>query len=46
MAGAVAEARAIHDELEALCRPYISYEGVDLLTREYQKQLREELLKK
>ena len=45
-AARLAEARAIHDELEALCRPYISYEGVDLLTREYQKQLREELLKK
>ena len=40
----LAKAKSIHDELEALCRPFISFEGVDLLTREYKKQLRRELL--
>ena len=45
-AGAVrllAEAKAAHDELEALYRPFVSFEGLDLLTREYQKNLRSEL---
>ena len=45
-AALLSEARAIHDEMEALCRPYISFEGVDLLTQEYKKQLRAELLGK
>ncbi len=42
----MSEAKRIHDELEALCRPYVSFEGLDLLTQEYRKQLRAELLKK
>ena len=41
----LAEAKAIHDEMEALCRPFVSFEGVDLLTEEYKKQLRAELLR-
>ena len=39
----LAEAKAAHDELEALYRPFVSFEGLDLLTREYQKNLRAEL---
>ena len=33
-----------HDELEALYRPHFAFEGLDLLTQEYQKQLRSGLL--
>ena len=42
----LAQAKAAHDELEALYRPYVSFEGLDLLTREYQKNLRAELQSK
>jgi len=40
------EAKALHDELEAIYRPYVSFEGLDLLTQEYQKQIKGELLHK
>ena len=40
----LAKAKSIHDEMEAVCRPFISFEGVELLTQEYKKQLRKELL--
>lgn len=40
------EAKALHDEMEALYRPYVSFEGLDLLTQEYQKQIKGELLHK
>ncbi len=43
-ASLLAKAKSIHDEMEAVCRPFISFEGVDLLTQEYKKQLRKELL--
>ena len=42
----LSKARALHSELEALCRPFVAFEGVDLLTEEYRKQLRSELLRK
>ena len=42
----LAKARALHSELEVLCRPFVAFEGVDLLTEEYRKQLRAELLRK
>ena len=45
-ASLLAKAKALHDELENLCRPFISFEGVDLLTQEYKKQLRTQLLRK
>ncbi len=38
------KAKAIHDEMEQLYRPYVSFEGLDLLTQEYQKQIKGELL--
>ena len=40
----LAQAKAAHDELEALYRPHVSFEGLDLLTQEYKKKLRSELL--
>lgn len=40
------EAKALHDEIEAVYRPYVSFEGLDLLTQEYQKQIKGELLLK
>lgn len=39
-------AKAIHDELEACYRSYVSFEGLDLLTQEYQKKLKAMLLQK
>ena len=42
----LAEAKAAHDELEALYRPFVSFEGLDLLTQEYRKNLKAELLRK
>ena len=42
----LAQAKALHDEMEAICRPYVRFDGVDLLTAEYKKQLRAELLRK
>ena len=41
----LAKAKSIHDELEARIRPFVSFEGVDLLAEEYKKQLRAELLR-
>ena len=41
----LAEAKAAHDELEALYRPHVAFEGLDLLTREYRKNIKAELLK-
>ena len=38
------EAKQLHDEIEAIYRPYVSFEGLDLLTQEYQKQIKGELL--
>ncbi len=38
------EAKQIHDEIEHIYRPYVSFEGLDLLTQEYQKQLKSDLL--
>lgn len=40
------EAKALHDEIEAIYRPYVSFEGLDLLTQEYRKQVKSELLHK
>ena len=40
----LARAKAAHDELEAIYRPHVAFEGLDLLTQEYQKQLRSGLL--
>ena len=40
------EAKALHDKMEAIYRPYVSFEGLDLLTQEYQKQIKGELLHK
>ena len=41
----LAEAKAAHDELEALYRPHVAFEGLDLLTQEYRKNLKAELLR-
>ena len=41
----LAGAKAAHDELEALYRPHVAFEGLDLLTREYRKNLKAELLR-
>jgi len=38
------EAKQIHDEIEYIYRPYVSFEGLDLLTQEYQKQIKADLL--
>ena len=38
------EAKEIHDEIERTYRPYVSFEGLDLLTQEYQKQIKADLL--
>lgn len=38
------KAKALHDEIEALYRPYVSFEGLDLLTEEYRKKLKSMLL--
>lgn len=41
----LAQAKAAHDELEALYRPHVAFEGLDLLTQEYRKNLKAELLR-
>ena len=41
----LARAKAAHDELEALYRPHVAFEGLDLLTQEYRKTLKAELLR-
>ncbi len=38
-------AKAAHDELEALYRPHVAFEGLDLLTQEYRKNIKAELLR-
>lgn len=40
------QAKKLHDDIEAIYRPYVSFEGLDLLTQEYQKQIKAELLLK
>lgn len=40
----LARAKAIHDALEAEYRPYVSFEGLDLLTQEYRKKIKAALL--
>lgn len=41
----LAEAKTAHDELEALYRPHVAFEGLDLLTQEYRKNLKAGLLR-
>ncbi len=43
-AALLAKAKALHDEIEAVCRPFVRFDGVDLLTKEYRNKLRAELL--
>lgn len=40
----LAEARRIHDQIEALYRPYVDFAGLDLLTQGYVQQLERQLL--
>jgi len=36
------QAKATHDEMEKVYRPYVSFEGLDLLTQEYEKKIKAE----
>lgn len=38
------KAKQLHDEMELRYRPYVSFEGLELLTQEYQKTVKADLL--
>ncbi len=40
------QAKLLHDKIEAVYRPHVSFEGLDLLTQEYEKMIKAELLAK
>lgn len=42
---ALSRAKALHDKIEAVYHPFVSFEGLDLLTQEYQKTIRTQLLR-